>query len=83
MTPDRYERPDELWIDRPKRPVLSFGFGPHTCMGQHIARVEIETALDLLLDLPNLRLDPDCPAPVIHGMQMRGPDTIHAIWDVD
>src|SRR5690606_13531223 len=27
--PDKYERPDELWIERPMRPALSFGFGAH------------------------------------------------------
>lgn len=81
--PDKYERPDELWIDRPMRPVLSFGFGAHTCMGMHIARVEMEAALDLLLDLPNLRLDPDYPKPEIRGMQLRGPDDLHVIWDVE
>lgn len=80
--PDIYERPNELWLERPMRPVLSFGFGPHICMGQHIARVEMEAALDLLLDLPDLRLDPDYPEPVIRGVQMRGPDAVHAVWNV-
>lgn len=80
--PDKYERPNDLWIERPMRPALSFGFGPHTCMGMHIARVEMEAALDMVLDLPNLRLDPDYPKPVIRGMQLRGPDNIHVLWDV-
>jgi len=80
--PDKYERPDELWIERPMRPALSFGFGAHTCMGMHIARTEMEVALDLLLDLPNLRLDPAYPKPVIRGMQLRGADSIHVLWDV-
>lgn len=79
--PDVYERPDEFWLDRPMRPVLSFGFGPHICMGQHIARQEMEVALDLLLDFPNLRFDPDQPRPVIRGMQLRGADAIHVLWD--
>jgi cytochrome P450 len=79
--PEAYERPDELWLERPMRPVLSFGFGPHICMGMHIARIEMEAALDMLLDLPNLRLDPDYPKPIIRGMQLRGPDAIHAVWD--
>lgn len=79
--PKNYERPDELDIDRPMRPVLSFGFGPHMCMGMHIARLEIEAAVDALLDLPNLRLDPAYPKPVIRGMQMRGPDSLHVLWD--
>jgi cytochrome P450 len=80
--PLAYERPNELWLERPARPVLSFGFGPHTCLGMHIARIEMEAALDMLLDLPNLRLDPDYPEPVIRGMQLRGPDAVHALWDV-
>jgi cytochrome P450 len=79
--PDAYERPDELWLERPMKPVLSFGFGPHICMGMHIARIEMEAALDMLLDLPNFRLDPDYPVPVIRGLQMRGPDAIHVLWD--
>jgi cytochrome P450 len=79
--PEAYERPDELWLERPMRPVLSFGFGPHICMGMHIARIEMEVALDMLLDLPGLRLDPAYPAPVIRGLQMRGPDAIHVVWD--
>lgn len=79
--PEVYERPDELWIERPMKPSLSFGGGAHTCMGMHIARVEMAAALDFLLDFPNLRLDPAHSKPVIRGMTMRGPDSIHALWD--
>jgi cytochrome P450 len=79
--PEVYERPDELWIDRPLKQSLSFGGGAHTCMGMHIARVEMAAALDFLLDFPNLRLDSAYPRPVIRGMTMRGPDSIHVQWD--
>ena len=79
--PETYENPDAFWIGRPNRPALSFGFGPHMCLGMHIARLEMEEALDALLDFPNLRLDPDYPSPVIRGLQMRGPDAVHAVWD--
>jgi len=60
--------PDELCLERPMHPVLSFCFGPHIYMGMDIARIEMEAALDLLLDLPELRLDPDRPSPVIPGL---------------
>jgi cytochrome P450 len=79
--PSTYERPNDFWLERPMRPLLSFGFGPHICMGMHIARMEMAVALDLLLDFPNLRLDPAHPHPVIRGMHMRGADAVHAIWD--
>lgn len=79
--PEVYEDPDRLWLKRPMRPLLSFGFGPHMCMGMHMAIAEIEVALDAVLDLPNLRFDPAYPRPEIKGLNMRGPDAVHVIWD--
>lgn len=78
--PAAYDRPDDLWLHRPMRPLLSFGFGPHICMGMHLAIAEMEVALDALLDLPDLRLDPDRAAPEIRGLNLRGPDAIPVIW---
>ncbi len=53
---------------------LGFAYGPHVCIGQHLARVEMTRALNAVLDrLPNLRLDPDRPAPEIRGIMMRVP----------
>ncbi len=79
--PEAYEDPDRLWLKRPMRPLLSFGFGPHMCMGMHMALAEMEVALDAILDLPNLRFDPAYPHPEIRGLNMRGPDAVHVIWD--
>lgn len=79
--PDAYEDPDRLWLKRPMRPLLSFGFGPHMCMGMHMALAEMEVALDAMLDLPNLRFDPAYPRPEIRGLNMRGPDAVHVLWD--
>jgi len=79
--PEAYEDPDRLWLKRPMRPLLSFGFGPHMCMGMHMALAEMEVALDAVLDLPNLRFDPDYPHPEVRGLNMRGPNSIHVLWD--
>ena len=65
------------------RPLLSFGFGPHMCMGMHMALAEMEVALDALLDLPNLRFNPAFAHPEIRGLNMRGPDAVHVLWDVE
>lgn len=50
-----FENPTELNIRRERNPHLAFGFGPHTCLGNHITEVEtrayIETLLDMNLDL--------------------------------
>jgi cytochrome P450 len=48
------------------------------CIGQHLARVEMTRALNSILDrLPNVRLDPEHPAPQIRGIMMRVPKHIH------
>jgi cytochrome P450 len=79
--PESYEDPNRLWLKRPMRPLLSFGFGPHMCLGMHMALAEMEVALDAILDLPNLRFDPAYPHPEIKGLNMRGPDAVHVLWD--
>jgi cytochrome P450 len=77
-----FDNPDVFDIDRPFKPIMGFGFGPHMCLGQSLARIEIEAAINAVLDFPGLQLDPDYPAPVMRGMQFRGPDQLHVVWDV-
>lgn len=79
--PEVYEDPDRLWLKRPMRPLLTFGFGPHMCLGMNLALAELEVALEAMLDLPNLRFDPAYPRPIIRGMNLRGPDAVHVLWD--
>ncbi len=77
--PSRFENPDQFNIFRPAGVRhFAFSFGPHVCIGQHLARVEMTRALNAILDhMPNLRLDPDMPAPEIRGTMMRVPKHIH------
>ncbi|MEU9761056.1 cytochrome P450 [Streptomyces sp. NPDC047985] len=52
-----YPAPDELDIGRNARNHLAFGFGVHQCLGQNLARAEMEIALRALYRrLPGLRL---------------------------
>ena len=77
-----FEHADVFDIDRRTKLSFGFGFGPHMCIGQFVAKLELNCAVNALLDLlPNLRLDPDHPAPVIEGAQLRGAAHIHVIWD--
>ncbi|WP_296261289.1 MULTISPECIES: cytochrome P450 [unclassified Pseudomonas] len=79
---DAFENADRFDIDRKPRPSFGFGFGPHMCIGQFVAKTEINCAINAILDLmPNIRLDPDKPAPQIVGAQLRGPHEVHVIWD--
>jgi cytochrome P450 len=55
--PAVFEDPGRLDIGRDARPHLAFGFGPHQCLGQNLARVELQVVLDTLLRrVPDLRL---------------------------
>ncbi|MFT3754459.1 MAG: cytochrome P450 [Pseudoxanthomonas sp.] len=76
--PAKFPDPDKFDIFREKT-ARHFGFaaGPHICIGQHLARVEMTRALNAILDrMPNLRLDPDKPEPSIRGFMMRVPKHI-------
>ncbi|MER6072633.1 cytochrome P450 [Streptomyces sp. NPDC001817] len=55
--PTLYDTPDSLDFHRPARHHVAFGFGIHQCLGQNLARAELEIALgSLLTRLPGLRL---------------------------
>jgi cholest-4-en-3-one 26-monooxygenase len=47
---DVFEDPFEFRIDRPPVQQLVFGFGPHLCMGAHVARAELQAMFGLLID---------------------------------
>lgn len=76
-----FEDSETFDIDRRPKPAFGFGFGPHMCLGLFVAKAEIVSAVNAMLDLmPNLRLDPDQPPPAIRGVAMRGPATVHVAW---
>ncbi len=80
--PVRFADPDRFDIFRPQTRNMAFAFGPHVCLGQHLARLEMSRALNSLLDrLPNLRLDPDYPPPQVAGLNSRAPRAIHVLFD--
>jgi cytochrome P450 len=79
---DRYGDPDAFDIFRKNpKPHVSFGHGPHVCLGMHLARVEMRVALNLLLDrLPDLRLDPEADDPHIRGQVFRSPTSLPVLF---
>ena len=44
-----FTNPFEIDFNRGRNPHLSFGFGPHTCLGNHIAEIEAKVFLEALL----------------------------------
>lgn len=79
----QWEDPDRFDIMRPIKRHFAFGAGAHACLGQHLSRQEMEVALNRVLDLPNLRWDPDMPAAAMTGgtLVARGPDALHVLFD--
>jgi len=54
-----FEGPSEFRVDRSPNHHLAFGFGPHTCLGIHLARMELSVALETLLTrVPDYRTIP-------------------------
>jgi cytochrome P450 len=77
----RWPDPDRFDIFRDPRAHISFGQGPHVCLGMHLARAEMRVALNLLLDrLPGLRLDPDGGDPHIRGQVFRSPTALPVLF---
>lgn len=81
--PAIHENPEVFDIEvKRKKQSMTFGFGAHMCQGMPLARVEMECALNAILDLlPNVRLDPEGGYEGIRGVQFRSPTVIPVIWD--
>ena len=77
----RYPEPDRFDIFRDPQQHIAFGFGPHMCLGMHLARMETRVAVEALIDrLPDLRLDPDGDDPHIHGQIFRSPTSLPVLF---
>ena len=48
--PDRFEDPDTFNILRPEKRHISFGFGAHFCLGQAVARTNLQEGLKVFLE---------------------------------
>ena len=77
-----WANPDTWDPTRQPRPHLSFGQGPHTCIGMHLARMEVRVAINKILDeFPNLRRNPDHPPPQIRGFLFQHPSALQVRLD--
>jgi cytochrome P450 len=48
--PEIFPEPGRFIIDRKPNAHLAFGYGPHTCLGAHLARLEIELFFRALIE---------------------------------
>ncbi|MBB4686261.1 cytochrome P450 [Amycolatopsis jiangsuensis] len=55
--PDVFTSPEQLDFERGARHHVAFGFGPHQCLGQNLARAELQIVFDTLFRrIPTLKL---------------------------
>jgi cytochrome P450 len=78
--PARFERPDQLQLGRSIPQHLAFAFGAYYCVGNALARAELQVALRTLLDrLPGLH-----PAGETfewrNTLRNRGPQQLRVAW---
>ncbi|MGW8378135.1 cytochrome P450 [Streptomyces sp. ODS28] len=73
---------DDMDLDRSPNPHLTFGAGPHSCLGQALARTELQVVLETLLKrLPTLRLAvPAAELEKTEGLLVGGLRTVPVTW---
>ncbi|MER7761454.1 cytochrome P450 [Streptomyces sp. NPDC097619] len=80
--PEVFPDPEEIRLDRNPNPHVSFGYGPHYCLGGMLARLESELMVDALLDrFPGLALAvPEAELRWRPGALIRGPEGLPVTW---
>ena len=71
--PRYFEKAEQFSLDRGTINHITFGRGPHFCLGAHLARAEMRGTIDMLIArLPGLRLT-DPSKVIFQGGMQRGP----------
>lgn len=78
--PRAFQSPEIIDIRREKIQHVAFGFGPHTCIGNHIAEIETLTILQILLKrLPNWALSSPAVLSMKKTTYSEFPSAIHKL----
>jgi cytochrome P450 len=77
-----FTRPDEFDVDRTGPKHVAFGFGVHQCIGQALARIEVQEVLaGVARRLPGLRLAvPEEELPFRGEMTVHGVHKLPVVW---
>ena len=80
MDSDVFENPDEVDFERSATRQLVFAIGPHRCIGMHVARHVIRTAIEVWhARIPRYRVTPGT-TPVRHCTTIRGVNRLDLSW---
>jgi cytochrome P450 len=80
LDPEEFVDPLAFDPGRANLTHLTFNSGPHRCLGQHLARIELRVMYEeWLARIPPFSLDPRAPARV-HGGMVMGVDSLPLLW---
>ena len=81
--PEVFENPQTFDIERPNaNKLLSFGFGPHLCLGQPVAKLEMRIMIEeLTRRLPHIELEAQEFTFSPPNTTARGPDHVYVTWN--
>jgi cytochrome P450 len=78
--PDAFPNPLEVNFDRPRKTILAFTVGVHSCMGGHLARLELKIALqEWLKRIPQFSVQPGAKIFYRPGGVV-GPEFLPLVW---
>ena len=81
--PQKFDRADEVILDRAENRHLAFGSGIHRCLGSNLARLEMEVALETWLrHIPEYSLAAGTDVTWSTG-QIRGPRSVPVVVDTE
>ncbi|EMD23377.1 cytochrome P450 [Amycolatopsis azurea] len=73
--PNGFENPDDFDIERGARHHVAFGFGVHQCLGQNLARMELQIVFDTLFRrMPGIKV-----AVPVDELQFKHDSTIYGL----
>ncbi len=78
--PDAFPNPAEVNFHRPRKPVLTFAGGAHSCLGAHLARLEVKICIqEFLRRIPNFTIKPGAKIEYWPGGVV-GPKDVPLAW---
>lgn len=79
--PEVFPDPDKIDFRRGARNHVAFGFGPHQCLGQNVARLELEVVLAQVVQrIPTLRLSKPVSELEFKQIGNFGPKSVPVTW---
>jgi cytochrome P450 len=79
--PRQFSDPEDFDIERKNDTHLTFGAGPHTCLGNYLARLEAQIALSMLLRRYERIELCDPRPPWSETLLVRGPKSLNVVFE--